>query len=48
MTVAGLTEDIRDDVTFDNFKAGLKLNGKLMPVQVPGGIVLEPTTFTIN
>ena len=48
VTVAGLTEDIRDDVTFDNFKAGLKLDGKLMPVQVPGGIVLEPTTFTIN
>lgn len=44
---AGLPEGLRDGITFDNFASGLQIFGKLRPRHVPGGIVLEPTTFTV-
>lgn len=31
-----------------DFKSGLKVGGKLRPVQYPGGVVLEDTTFTLR
>lgn len=34
--------------TFSDFKKGLKVPGKLRPVQIPGGIVLLDTTYEIR
>jgi hypothetical protein len=45
---AGMTENIKEKVTFDNFKIGFTSNGKLMPKHVKGGIVLEDKEFTIK
>lgn len=45
---AGMPAELKSEVTFDNFKRGLKLHGKLKPRHVRGGIVLEPTTFTLT
>lgn len=42
-----IPEDVNDHVTFDNFKLGAKFAGKLMPLRVPGGVVLEERPFTI-
>lgn len=44
---AGLPSELRQFVTFDNFRSGLKIKGKLRPNHVSGGIVLEETTFTM-
>lgn len=44
---AGLPDNLKKQVDFNNFKRGLKLDGKLMPKHVAGGIVLQPTTFTM-
>lgn len=48
VTCAGMPDKIKDQVTFDNFKVGLRLHGKLKPKHVPGGIVLAKTTFEIK
>lgn len=45
---AGMPEELKRMVTFDNFKRGLQLFGKLKPRHVRGGIVLEPITFTLT
>lgn len=45
---AGLPAELKSLVTFENFKPGLQLFGKLRPKHVPGGIVLVPTTFTLT
>jgi hypothetical protein len=45
---AGMTENIKEKVTFDNFKIGFTSNGKLMPKHVKGGIILEDKEFTIK
>lgn len=45
---AGMTDTIKEKVTFDNFEIGLKLDGKLMPKQVKNGVVLVETTFTLK
>ena len=34
--------------SFSDFKKGLKVPGKLRPVQIPGGIVLTDTTYEIR
>lgn len=44
---AGMPADLKKHVTFDNFKRGLTIWGKLRPVHVPGGIVLKPGPFTL-
>ena len=44
---AGMPADLKEHVTFDNFKRGLTIWGKLRPVHVPGGIVLKPGPFTL-
>lgn len=44
---AGMPKNLKEYVTFDNFKRGLTLDGKLLPKHVPGGIVLVPHTFTL-
>ncbi len=45
---AGLPSRCYKDITFDNFKMGLKVNGKLVPKHVKGGIKLEETTYEIK
>lgn len=48
ITCAGMPDECKDKVTFDNFTYGSEFDGKLRPVHVPGGIVLKDTEFTIK
>lgn len=48
VTCAGMPENVKELVTYDNFSSGSTFGGKLMPRRYPGGIVLENTTFTIK
>ena len=45
---AGMPDNIKEKVTFDNFKVGFSSYGKLLPTQVSGGVVLIDTEFTIR
>lgn len=45
---AGLPDNLKELCTFDNFKVGLTLHGKLIPKRYEGGVILEETDFTIN
>lgn len=48
VTCAGMPDNIKAMVTYDNFNAGSTFDGKLMPRRFPGGVILIPTTFTIK
>ena len=48
VTCAGMPDNVKEQVTYDNFTPGSTFEGKLMPKRFPGGIVLMPTTFTIK
>lgn len=48
VTCAGMPENVKEQVTYDNFESGSVFEGKLMPRRYSGGIVLEPTTFTLK
>lgn len=48
VTCAGMPDEIKKDVTWENFKVGFKRKGKLVPVRVKGGVVLKPIDFSIN
>ena len=48
VTCAGMPDNVKEQVTYDNFCPGSTFTGKLMPRRYPGGIVLEDTTFTIK
>lgn len=48
ITCAGLPEKLHAQVSYDGFKIGAVFQGKLMPKQVPGGVILEKTTFEIK
>ena len=48
ITCAGLPQNCYDQVTWENFKEGLKVNGKLNFHHVKGGVILVPTEFTIK
>jgi hypothetical protein len=48
ITVAGLPERCYQYVTWENFHPGVKYMGKLQQKNVPGGIVLDETDFTIK
>lgn len=48
VTCAGMPDNVKEQVTYDNFRSGSTFTGKLMPRRYPGGIVLEETTFTIK
>ena len=48
VTCAGMPDNVKEQVTFDNFHPGSTFEGKLMPRRHPGGIILEETTFTIK
>jgi len=45
---AGMPDNIKKNVNFDNFHIGLTMEGKLMPKHVKGGIVLVDTTFSVK
>lgn len=45
---AGMNDAIKQKVTWENFRAGFSEDGKLVPVNVPGGVVLESREFTIK
>lgn len=45
---AGMPDTIKSQVTWENFERGFSAMGKLKPRRVKGGVVLEPTTFTIK
>ena len=45
---AGMPDNIKEKVTYDNFKVGFSSYGKLLPTQVAGGVVLIDTEFTIR
>lgn len=48
VTCAGMPDNIKELVTYENFTPGSTFFGKLMPRRYPGGIVLEETSFTIK
>ena len=48
VTCAGMPDNVKEQVTYENFAPGSVFDGKLMPKRVPGGIVLEERTFTIK
>ena len=48
VTCAGMPDNVKELVNYDNFHPGSTFPGKLMPRRYPGGIILEPTTFTIK
>lgn len=48
VTCAGMPDNVKEHVTYENFHSGSTFDGKLMPRRFKGGIVLIPTTFTIK
>lgn len=48
VTCAGMPDNVKEQVTYDNFASGSVFEGKLMPRRYSGGIVLQPTTFSIK
>lgn len=48
VTCAGMPDNVKEKVTFENFRSGLQIDGKLLPSRVVGGIILEPTTYTLK
>ena len=48
VTCAGMPDNVKEKVTYDNFKSGSTFDGKLMPRRCVGGVVLVETTFTIK
>lgn len=45
---AGMPDRIKEKVTWENFHVGFSANGKMLPKQVKGGVVLEDTMFTLK
>ena len=48
VTCAGMPDNVKELVNYENFQSGSTFPGKLMPRRYPGGIILEDTTFTIK
>lgn len=46
---AGMSEEIKNIVSYEDFKLGYSIDGvKLRPCNVKGGVILEPTPFTLK
>lgn len=45
---AGMPARCKSSVTFENFKTGMKYDGKFEQVYVPGGMILRPVKFTLS
>lgn len=48
VTCAGMPENVKKGVTYDNFVPGSVFTGKLIPKRCPGGVVLIDRPFTIK
>lgn len=48
VTCSGMTDEIKEKITWEEFEVGYSSYGRLMPRQVDGGVVLEDTKFTIK
>lgn len=48
VTCAGMPENVKELVNYDNFHPGSSFPGKLLPHRVKGGVVLLPVDFTIK
>lgn len=48
VTVAGLPKQCHEQVNFENFRAGARYTGKLLPKMTESGILLTDTVFTIK
>lgn len=48
ITCAGMPQRCYDQVSWENFKEGLKVDGKLTFTHVKGGVILKETEFTIE
>lgn len=48
VTCAGMPDNVKEGVTYENFHSGSTFEGKLMPRRYKGGIILQETTFTIK
>lgn len=48
VTCSGMPDKVKSKVTWENFKQGFTEDGKLVPKQVHGGVVLVDTYFTIK
>lgn len=48
VTCAGMPDNVKAKVSYDNFHTGSTFAGKLMPRRCVGGVVLVDTTFTIK
>ena len=48
VTCAGMPDNVKTQVTYENFVPGSTFTGKLVPRRYPGGVILEDTTFTIK
>ena len=48
VTCAGMPDNVKAKVTYDNFQSGSTFDGKLMPKRCKGGVVLVETTLTIK
>lgn len=45
---AGMPKNLKECISFDDFKIGLTLTGKLVPKKFIGGVILEDYPFTIK
>ena len=45
---AGMPDNCKSLVTYDNFKYGAEFEGKLMPKRIKGGAALRETTYQIK
>ena len=45
---AGMPDNCKTLVTYDNFTYGAEFEGKLMPKRIKGGVVLRETTYQIK
>ena len=48
VTCAGMPDNVKESVTYENFEPGYPYQGKLYPRRYPGGIVLEPGPYTFK
>lgn len=48
VTCAGMPDNVKELVNYDNFETGAVFEGKLTPRRYPGGIILKPGPFTIH
>jgi hypothetical protein len=48
VTCAGMPDDVKKNVTWENFRPGFSSGGKLLPQHVKGGLFLKDSVFTLK